>query len=116
IARVELDDGDDEPRLYDRAGRRVRPVTEADRLVFGATRAIQRGAPAMGRIAHAGAGGAFLAEAHRHAERRRDLQRRFGQPAGRVRGLDRFVTTTGKGTVHEVLATPDTALPVEART
>src|SRR5690606_36018542 len=66
-----------------------------------------------GRGFAGGLGGGLLAEAGRRNERRQDLHRRFGPPVERVRGLDRFVMTTAGGGKHEILADPETALPVE---
>lgn len=40
------------------------------------------------------------------------LERRFGRPRGRVRGLDRYLAKDGTK-VHEVLVNPDSALPAE---
>ena len=54
----------------------------------------------------------LLARASAHAQRRADLGRALGAPAGRVRGLLRHVVRQGSS-IREVLVTPDTALPVE---
>ena len=110
VARVELADDEEHPRLFDRRGQPVRALTSDDLRLVGAARTVRgerQEAPGRGR-----AGGVFLAGAGDQAERRLDLARRYGAPAGRVRGLDRYVSTTADGR-HEVLVTTDTALPVE---
>lgn len=112
VARVEFEDGDEEPKLYDRAGNRVRPVTDADRLVFGAAQAVRVTPGVPGRSRPLRAVGGLLVEAVDRDVRRSELQQRFGPPVGRVRGLDRFVSTSGEGS-QEVLVTSDTVLPVE---
>jgi hypothetical protein len=110
VTRVEFADDEEEPRLFDRRGQRVRRLTAEDLRLVGAATAV-RGA---GRDLPTGsrAGGVFLAEAGARDARRRDLAQRFGAPVGRLRGLDRYVAATADGR-HEVLVTPDTALPVE---
>lgn len=110
VARVELADDEEQPRLFDRRGRLVRALTTDDLRLVGAAR-IARG-DRQELPAHARPGGVFLAGAADRAERRLDFARRFGAPTGRVRGLDRYVATTADGR-HEVLVTTDTALPVE---
>ena len=57
----------------------------------------------------------LLVEANRRNERRAELERHFGPPVERVRGLDRYVTNRG-GDVDEVLLDPTTALPYELNT
>jgi hypothetical protein len=84
-----------------------------DLRLVGAT-ATLRG-PDRSRPSSGSPGGSFLASASQRDERRADLVRRFGAPVGRLRGLDRFVTTDAGGR-HEVLATVDTILPVEVST
>ena len=125
VSRLEFDDDEPEPRMFDRWGRRVALPTDAERRRLGVTPE-QRGAgwdpriwaraegrPA-GRLPGLGAGH-VLAEAGARDRRRGELQRRFGRAVGRVRGLDRFVTVDGRDT-HEVLVSPDAALPVELNT
>ena len=56
----------------------------------------------------------LLVEANRSHERRAELERHFGPPVERVRGLDRYVTT-GVDDVDEVLVDPATALPYGAQ-
>lgn len=111
VTRVELDDGDQEPRLFDRQGRRVRAMTMADLKMLGAAEAV-RGGTGTAAQPQPAAGAVLLAEAGRQAERRQALARAFGAPVGRVRGLDRYVSKTKEGS-DEVLVAPDTALPVE---
>ncbi len=59
-----------------------------------------------------GAGDAFLAEASKTHERRQALERAYGRPAGRVRGLVRYVARR-RAAVEEVLVAADTLLPAE---
>jgi hypothetical protein len=117
VVRAELDDGEDEPRLYDRQGRRVAPMSAADLQVLGVARSAR--GDAKSRVAPRGPVGppasAWLAEAGRHRERRDDLERTFGAPVGRLRGLDRYVAVDDTAR-QEALVTPDTALPVQVST
>lgn len=112
ITRVELNDDEDEPRMYDQQGRRVRAMSMADLPVLGAAGTLRR--PRTTRGDRATAAVAWLAESGRQAERRDAIVRAFGPAVGRTRGLDRYVTQTTTGR-QEVLVTPDTALPVELR-
>ena len=58
---------------------------------------------------------ALVPSTARTASRRAALERRHGRATGRVRGLDRFITTTGDDAL-EVLADPVWALPLEINT
>jgi len=113
VARVEMADDDEQPRLFDRRGQPVRALSADDLRLVGAARVVQQGTE--GSRARSSPAGALLAEAGGELTRRRDLERRFGPAAGRVRGLDRYVATTGDAR-HEVLVKPDTVLPVEMLT
>jgi hypothetical protein len=70
-------------------------------------------APAMpGWAAAPGDTGTLVASADSRLARRTAVERRFGQPSGRVRGLDRYLAREG-ATVHEMLVHPESALPAE---
>jgi hypothetical protein len=113
VSRVEMVDGEDRPRLFDRLGRPVAALTPDDLRLVGVVDTLrQRGSG--GRDATDGLG-TLLAEAGRQHERRAELERRFGSAADRVRGLDRYISTSA-GVRTEVLVTPDTVLPVELLT
>lgn len=111
VARVELRDDEPQPRMFDRRGRPVRPMTPEDLRLVGAAASLR---PNRQFGTTSTAGGALVAELGGEGARRRDLVRRFGA-AVRERGFDRFVATDAGGT-HEVLATATTALPVEVTT
>jgi hypothetical protein len=68
--------------------------------------------PTGGWMAAPGEPSMLVASADSRAARRTALERRFGAPAGRVRGLDRYVTREGSA-VHEMLVHPESALPAE---
>jgi len=110
VSHLELRDDETDVRMFDRQGRRIRPMSPEDlRLVGAATLA---GGGAGPHVAPRRAGGTFVAEAGDADGRRRDLVGSFGPPVGRSGGLDRYVKTDTHGR-HQVLVTPDTALPVE---
>jgi hypothetical protein len=113
VARVEFADDEEQPRLFDRRGQLVGAMTVEDLRLVGAVATARGGGRTL--PAASGAGGVFVAEAGGQEARRHDLERRFGAPVDRVRGLDRYVTTTSDAR-HEVLVTADTALPVEILT
>ncbi len=52
---------------------------------------------------------------YRRADRRARLEQTHGLPAGSVRGLDRYISSTD-GDLDEVLVDPDTVLPMEMNT
>jgi hypothetical protein len=68
--------------------------------------------PMPGWMAAPGEPSMLVASAASRPARRTTLERRFGVPTGRVRGLDRYVTREGS-TVHEMLVHPESALPAE---
>jgi hypothetical protein len=109
ISRIEMNDDEETPRMYDRAGRQVRAMTMADLPVLGAAETLRQKPVTGGRALPAVS---WLAEAGRESERREELVRSLGTPVGRVRGLDHYATRTATGR-HDVLVAPDTALPVE---
>ncbi len=118
VVRAEMNDDEVEPRLYDRQGRRVAPMSAEDLQVLGVARGARAGAgpPTLEpRRPSPAPAAAWLAEAGRYRERRDDLVRTFGAAVGRIRGLDHYVTTD-ETTRHEALVTPDTALPLEVST
>lgn len=117
VVRAEMNDDEVEPRLYDRLGRRVAPMSAEDLQVLGVARGARAGAgPRLEqRRAAPAPASAWLAEAGRHRERRDDLVRTFGAAVGRIRGLDHYVSTNETAR-HEALVTPDTALPLEVST
>lgn len=112
VTRVEFDDRDEEPRMFDRQGRLVRAMSMADLPMLAAAESTRGPARWQSRGVAAPSAAAWLAESGKHAERRQELIREFGPAVGRVRGFDRYVSQ-GAGGRHEVLVTPDTALPVE---
>jgi hypothetical protein len=57
-------------------------------------------------------GESFLADTEDTPRRRQALEREYGRPAGRLRGLTRYVARRG-ATTEEVLVAPDTMLPAE---
>ncbi|MBP7775848.1 MAG: hypothetical protein KA371_01825 [Acidobacteria bacterium] len=59
-----------------------------------------------------GASESFLAEASRTDERRQALERAYGRPQGRLRGLLRYVARR-RAAVEEVLVSAETLLPAE---
>jgi len=56
---------------------------------------------------------ALLVDPQRDEERRLELRQKYGAPAGRERGLERYVAATGDG-VREVLADPRTGVVMES--
>jgi hypothetical protein len=119
IARVEDDEDGTPLRLFDRAGKRVQVPSELQLhhqfnrlpgpLVADETAVASAVRPrAFGREWSE----AILATPSKAAARRAALERRFGRAAGRVRALDRFVSTRDQDTT-EVLADPQSSLPVE---
>jgi hypothetical protein len=126
VSRVEYDEQTSDVQAYDRAGRRVSFPTDADRRRFGVT-AAERGPGWDSRLFRNSTpevpgglsgpqvpDGIFLDSTDRD-RRRLDLQRKFGNAVGRVRGLDRFVLREDDAT-REVLVAPTTALPAEINT
>jgi hypothetical protein len=103
-------------RLYNRRGERLRDVTAADRRHFGPANPPQPSTPPDPRVMSARAQTSNLLVTAGHTnERRAELERQFGRPVERVRGLDRYVATR-QGDIDEVLVDPATALPVELNT
>jgi hypothetical protein len=123
IVRIE-DDGDGSGvRLIGRDGRVMSPPTVKDRDRFGEPDDVFASTDALLRKGADTATGrmrgddkdwldAVMPARLRGEGRRLALQRRFGAPAGKVHGLDRFVETAADRTT-ELLADPDWAVPVE---
>jgi hypothetical protein len=129
ITRMESDRDGAEPRFYDRAGKPVRPPSEADLRFLRAGRS-DAGShpvpndprPAPPALADPAGGppssrwiDAIVAVPEQRDARRLALEERFGPPIGTVRGLDRFVLDE-PDRQQEVLVDPDSALPVEVTT
>lgn len=118
IARIEDDEDGTGPRFVDRSGQVVAAPTDAElaRIARGGrpVRPDRTGRPATRRRDAGDAGWIrqLLPAARDKGVRRAALERTHGAPVGRVRGLDRFVSTEGDG-AREVLADPVSALPVE---
>jgi hypothetical protein len=125
IVRIE-DDGDGTgPRFFTRQGTLVRPPTVKDRQkisaddsIFANTDALlQRSSAPTGQGLKIAGGGhdwieALLPSPDRKDARRTNLQRRFGKPLGRLRGMDRYVETSANHTT-ELLVDSDWSLPLE---
>ena len=113
--RMELDEKGG-MRLYNGRGDRLREPTAADRGLFGvANGGAGSTAPDTRPMSTRGRPSNLLVVSGRAGERRAELERLFGPPIERVRGLDRYVTTR-RGDVDEVLVDPITALPAELNT
>jgi hypothetical protein len=113
--RMELD-GTGGMRLYNRRGDRVHEPTAADRGLFGVTNPGSGSTPPDTRqMSSRARPSSLLVASGRAGERRAELERLFGAPVERVRGLDRYVTTR-RGDVDEALVDPVTALPAELNT
>jgi hypothetical protein len=119
IARIEDDEDGTPLRLFDRKGERIHVPSELQLrrqfnrvpgpLVANETAVANAVRPrTFGREWSE----AILAMPSKAAARREALERRFGRAAGRVRALDRFVSTHDQETT-EVLADPQSALPLE---
>jgi hypothetical protein len=118
ITRIEDDEDGTPLRFFDRKGDQVRLPTEAElpRINRNASPSPGNEASLANTVRPLSFGrdwsDALVASPERSAARRAALERRFGKPEGRVRALDRFLSTRGDETV-EVLADPQLALPVE---
>jgi hypothetical protein len=119
IARIEDDEDGTPLRLFDRKGERVHVPSELQlRRQFNR----EPGPLVANETALASAvrprtfgrewSETILAMPSKAAARRAALERRFGRAAGRIRALDRFVSTHDQDTT-EVLADPQSALPLE---
>jgi len=124
VMRIE-DDGDGSPlRMFDRHGKPIQPPSEESRRrldeLVGSVRSASRpgsrdfAGNERARTAKPGRGIAdgLTADPAARGRRRADLERRYGSPKGRVKGLDRFVSMAGSRTI-EALVDRDVALPVE---
>lgn len=122
-ARVEIDEDSGDTKIVDRHGRMQGLPGRDDTRRFGLSDADRRTAfdtrlfaEVMKTIPSAPPGSfgvaGLLADRRHRPLRRRDLERQFGEVAGRVRGLDRFVSTHGSE-IREVLVAPTLDLPVE---
>ena len=102
-ARVEFDEASGATRVYDSTGG-LNSLLSSD----------STGGPRV-----AGGPGQWLdgliARADRRSARSRDLDNKYGKAVGRVGRLDRFLAHSD-GALHEVLADPASALPVEINT
>ena len=123
VLRIEDDEDGTPPRVYNRNGEPVTlPTAEALRRLLkapegpGPTQPRPSSGPNPAPRPAVGPGrewiDAFIAMPAGRASRRQTLERQYGTAAGRVRGLDQFVTTSGDTTV-EVLADPESLVPVE---
>lgn len=124
VARIE-DEGDGSPpKLFDRRGRpvelpgeafrrRLASLMRADGLLPAAPPAAATSRPDLPmRPEPAASMPPAIAREADAPGRRAALERRFGRAAGRVGALDRYVAALERDTL-EVLADPDSALPVE---
>ncbi len=123
VARIEDDEDGSPVRLYNQRGEQV-PVPPPVRSA--APRSDAKGLPEFRRPSlrtgdapqrPAVDGGrawleGIIASSSAKATRRQGLERQLGSPTSRVRGADRFVVTRGE-TTQEVLADPESAVPVE---
>jgi hypothetical protein len=123
VSRLEYDDDGTAPRMYDAQGRRVTGPTDADRRRLGVADALRKGqfdpTAILGRMNGPGRGpdsrtfaAGLIVGAADGPKRRGNLEQRYGPRAGKVRGLDQFIRKDG-AEVHELLASPDSSLPVE---
>lgn len=113
--RMELD-ASGGMRLYNRRGDRLREPTAADRRLFGLVNPASDANPPDTRPMSTRARPSnLLVASSRGKEHRAELERLFGAPIERVRGLDRYVKTR-RGDVDEVLVDPVTVLPAEFNT
>jgi hypothetical protein len=119
ISRIEDDEDGTPLRLFDRKGEKVRLPSEAQ-LRERFNRLSGPLVPNEAAVANAVRPRTFgrewsdtiVAMPSKAATRRAALERQFGKAANRVRALDRFLSTRNEETV-EVLADPQSALPVE---
>jgi len=113
--RMELD-GKAGLRLYNRRGDRLPQPTAADRRLFGVVNAASESTEPDARPMSTRARPSnLLVASNRGQQRRAEIERVFGAPVERVRGLDRYVRTR-RDDVHEVLVDPITVLPAELNT
>jgi hypothetical protein len=123
VSRMEYDERGG-LRLYNSRGERVRVPEARDRAAFvvGGSLSRQAGIDTnrvlRDRRPASPAGGwadRLVARREERVRRRQLLELAHGAPVGRVAGLDRYLSATEEG-LDEVLADPDTALPVEINT
>jgi hypothetical protein len=112
--RIELD-ATNGMRLYNRRGDRVREPSAADRRLFGVANPGSGATPDTRPMSTRARASNLLVASGRSNERRAELERQFGAPVERVRGLDRYVKTR-RDDVDEVLVDPVTVLPAEINT
>jgi hypothetical protein len=119
VARIEDDEDGTPLRLFDRKGERLRVPSEPQlrRQFNRAPGPLLANETALANAVRPRTFGrewseAILAIPSKAGARRAALERRFGRAAGRVRALDRFVSTRDQETT-EVLADPQSALPLE---
>ncbi len=122
VIRIE-DDGDGSPlRLFDGQGKQMAlPKKTSPRLQQLAGIVSQVTRPALGdpadlqraRVASSvrDVADGITADPAATAQRRAEIERRYGVARGRVKGLDRFVSTVGRRTL-EMLVNPEVVLPV----
>lgn len=122
VVRIEDDEDGTPLRVFDRRGQPMRLPAVEDRQVLGEPVAGSLRVPALAELAYPNARrrddhgrdwvDAFIATPNRKAARHEALTRRFGRAHGRVKNLERFVTTDGNQTM-EVLADRLSAVPLE---
>jgi hypothetical protein len=123
ISRIEFEHDGAPPRMFDRRGELVNGPTPADIRALGLPAGLRgrdwdpedliaRSPGIPGLDGAAGPAAGLIHLAGEQSSRRQDLERRYGQPVGQLRGLDRFLSQTAD-VIHELLVDPDTALPVE---
>jgi hypothetical protein len=119
IGRIEDDEDGTPLRFFDRKGGRVQVPTELQlrRQFNRAPGPLVANETALASAVRPRTFGrewseTILAMPSKTAARRAALERRFGRAIGRVRSLDRFVSTHDQETT-EVLADPQSALPLE---
>jgi hypothetical protein len=117
ITRWDFDERTRTTRIYNVKGEEVRVPSGSNRRLLGLPPAPHDAkwdlAPV--RVADASmpiaANGLVLTEQD-HAIRRGRIERQFGRPVGRVRGLDRYLSA-GRDITYEMLVVPESALPAE---
>lgn len=122
VVRIEDDEDGTPVRVVDRHGNAIQLPAADDRRVLGEPVEGSLHVPALPELAYPDAArassagrdwvDAFIATPSRKERRREALQRRFGRASGRVRNLDRFVSSDDRVTM-EVLADRTAAIPLE---
>ena len=102
-ARIEFDDTSGETRVYNASGELNSMLSNDSTGGLRVARGPEQWLEGL------------VATPDRRTARSRDLQEKYGKAVGRVGGLDRFVAHR-EDVVEEVLADPDSGLPVEINT